>query len=76
MRPPGHRLDDARRIALDEDLEGLIGYDMAETNLLRGEALPLPDPSRHDENADIEEPIYLMLRTGNFLHQRVACPKA
>ncbi|MBI3465112.1 MAG: type II toxin-antitoxin system HicB family antitoxin [Planctomycetes bacterium] len=35
--------------------------DMAETNLLRGEALPVPDPSRTDAEADLEEPIHLLL---------------
>lgn len=35
--------------------------DMAETNLLLGEPLPLPDPSRTDPEADIEEPIHLLL---------------
>jgi predicted RNase H-like HicB family nuclease len=31
--------------------------DMAETNLLRGEPLPIPDPTRRDPQADLEEPI-------------------
>jgi predicted RNase H-like HicB family nuclease len=31
--------------------------DMAETNLLKGEALPTPDSSASDAEADIEEPI-------------------
>jgi predicted RNase H-like HicB family nuclease len=35
--------------------------DMAETYLIQGKALPIPDPSVHDEEADIEEPIYLLL---------------
>ena len=35
--------------------------DMAETNLLYGEALPQPDPNISDPDADIEEPIHLML---------------
>lgn len=34
--------------------------DMAETNLLRGEPLPLPDPSCSDPEADLEEPIHLL----------------
>ncbi len=36
--------------------------DMAESNLLRGKPLPTPDPSRTDVEADIEEPVYLLLR--------------
>jgi predicted RNase H-like HicB family nuclease len=35
--------------------------DMAETNLLHGEPLPTPNPQAHDIEADIEEPIYLLL---------------
>jgi predicted RNase H-like HicB family nuclease len=34
--------------------------DMAETNLMLGEALPRPDPSRTDPEADLEEPIHLL----------------
>ena len=34
---------------------------MAETNLLRGEPLPRPDPSLSDPDADLEESIYLLL---------------
>lgn len=35
--------------------------DMAETSLLLGKALPLPDPSSGDAEADLEEPIHLLL---------------
>ncbi len=35
--------------------------DMAETNLMQGESLPPPDPSCTDPEADLEEPIYLLL---------------
>ena len=35
--------------------------DMAETNLLRGEPLPIPDPNCTDPEADLEEPIHLLL---------------
>ena len=35
--------------------------DMAETNLLEGDALPLPDPNCTDADADLEEPIHLLL---------------
>lgn len=48
-------LDEARRLLAS----ALV--DMAETNLLQGEPLPTPDPLVHDVEADIEEPIYLLL---------------
>ncbi len=35
--------------------------DMAETNLLLGESLPLPNPQLTDEDSDLEEPIHLIL---------------
>ena len=35
--------------------------DMAETHRLHGEALPDPDPSCTDPEADLEEPIHLRL---------------
>ncbi|HEX9737059.1 MAG TPA: hypothetical protein VGG06_34265 [Thermoanaerobaculia bacterium] len=35
--------------------------DMAETNLLQGEPLPQPDPDATDPDADLEEPIHLLL---------------
>jgi predicted RNase H-like HicB family nuclease len=63
---------------LDEARSNLAGalLDMAETNLLRGEALPLPDPSRSDPDADLEEPIYLAVQTGHQLsvHVTAASP--
>ncbi len=58
----GETLDEARKNLADALL------DMAETNLIRGEALPAPDPSRSDPDADLEEPIYLGLQTGNQVH--------
>jgi predicted RNase H-like HicB family nuclease len=51
----GVTLEAARRL-----LAGAL-VDMAETNLLRGEPLPHPDPSRTDPEADLEEPIHLLL---------------
>ncbi len=51
----GADLEEARRL-LASALE-----DMAETNLLHGEPLPQPDPTRTDPDADLEEPIYLLL---------------
>jgi hypothetical protein len=40
---------------------------MAETNLLYGEPLPHPDPTRSDPDADIEEPIHLMLTAASHI---------
>jgi predicted RNase H-like HicB family nuclease len=57
----GTTLDEARR-----NLAGAL-YDMAETNLLHGEALPLPDASRSDPDADLDEPIYLAIQTGRHV---------
>jgi len=34
---------------------------MAETNLSNGESLPKPGPNDTDPDADLEEPIYLLL---------------
>jgi predicted RNase H-like HicB family nuclease len=61
----GHTLDEARA-----NLAGAL-RDMAETNLLRGEPLPLPDPTRMDPQAELEEPIYLVLQTGHQLSLQV-----
>jgi predicted RNase H-like HicB family nuclease len=35
--------------------------DMAETNLMNGESLPIPNPQLTDSEADIEETIHLIL---------------
>ena len=51
----GKDLDEARR-----NLRGAL-VDMAETNLMRGEALPTPDAAVTDADADLEEPIHLLL---------------
>jgi predicted RNase H-like HicB family nuclease len=51
----GENLEDARR-----SLASAL-VDMAETSLLRGEPLPQPDPSCTDPEADLEEPIHLLL---------------
>lgn len=48
-------LDEARRL-----LASAL-TDMAETTLLAGEPLPLPDPTCTDPDADLMEPIYLLL---------------
>jgi predicted RNase H-like HicB family nuclease len=51
----GEDLPEARRLLAS----ALV--DMAETHLLSGEPLPPPDPSRTDPEADLEEPIHLLL---------------
>jgi predicted RNase H-like HicB family nuclease len=48
-------LEEARRLLAS----ALV--DMAETALLMGEALPLPNPKQTNPEADIEEPIHLLL---------------
>ena len=62
----GPTLEEARR-----NLAGAL-FDMAETSLSLGEALPLPDPSRIDPSADLEEPIYLTIQTGQQISVTVA----
>jgi predicted RNase H-like HicB family nuclease len=39
--------------------------DMAEINLSQGEPLPQPDPSCSDPDADLEEPIYLLVKAAS-----------
>lgn len=51
----GDTLHEARRLLAS----ALV--DMAETALLHGEPLPQPDPSCTDPEADVEEPIHLLL---------------
>lgn len=41
--------------------------DMAETTLLRGEPLPQPDPSCTDPEADLEEPIHLLVTAASHV---------
>ena len=62
--------------SLDEARENLAGAlrDMAETNLLRGEPLPVPDSGRSDPQAELDEPIYLVLQTGQHISQQVVTP--
>jgi predicted RNase H-like HicB family nuclease len=57
----GKTLDEAR-----ENLAAAL-VDMAETNLLRGECLPVPDSERTDPDAELEEPIYLVFQAGHRL---------
>lgn len=51
----GENLQEARRLLAS----ALV--DMAETTLIAGEVLPQPDPSCTDPEADLEEPIHLLL---------------
>jgi predicted RNase H-like HicB family nuclease len=62
----GNTLEEARK-----NLASAL-FDMAETNLLGGEALPLSDPKVSDPDADLEEPIYLAIQTGQLLSVHVA----
>lgn len=41
--------------------------DMAETNLLNGEPLPMPDPNITDPDSDLEEPIHLLLKASSHV---------
>ena len=61
----GVSLDDAR-----ESLASAL-VDMAETNLLKGEPLPIPNPSLCEEDAELEEPIHLLLQVGQQLSMTV-----
>ena len=51
----GADLPEARK-----QLRGAL-VDLAETNLLRHQPLPVPDPAATNPEADIEEPIHLLL---------------
>ena len=51
----GADLEEARRMLAS----ALV--DMAETNMLLGEPLPTPDPTCTDPDAELEEPIYLLI---------------
>lgn len=51
----GKDLDEARKL-----LAGAL-VDMAETSLLMAESLPVPDSNVTDPEADLEEPIHLIL---------------
>ncbi len=61
----GYTLEEARK-----NLAGAL-LDMAETNLLAGEPLPLPDPKVADPDADLEEPICLAIQTGQRLSVQI-----
>lgn len=55
----GENLNQARRL-----LASAL-TDMAETNLMLGKPLPPPDANGTDTEADLEEPIHLVLTTTN-----------
>jgi predicted RNase H-like HicB family nuclease len=71
----GEVLDFPGVITCAEDLEearrmlASALVDMAETSLLRGEQLPKPEPNSTDPEADLEEPIHLILTAAS--HVRV-----
>jgi len=55
----GSDLDAARRLLVS----ALV--DMADTNLLKGEPLPQPNPTCTEPDADLEEPIHLLLKAAS-----------
>lgn len=66
----GNSLEDARH-----NLASAL-RDMAETNLLKGEALPIPDQTASDHDADLEEPIHLVLQVGQQLAMTIGATVA
>ena len=57
----GHSLEEARRLLAS----ALV--DIAQISLERGEPLPHPNPSATDSEADIEEPIHLLLSASSHV---------
>ncbi|MEX2141984.1 MAG: hypothetical protein WD894_22145 [Pirellulales bacterium] len=57
----GHSLDEARSLLAS----ALV--DMAETNFALCEPLPQPNPSASDPEADIEEPIHLLVSAASHV---------
>lgn len=57
----GANLNEARRLLAT----ALV--DMAETNLQHGQPLPIPNPNCTDPEADLEEPIYLILKASSHI---------
>jgi hypothetical protein len=55
----GKTLEEARRLLAS----ALV--DMAETNILLGEALPKPNATLNDAEAELEEPIHLVLNAAS-----------
>ena len=58
----GNNLQEARRLLAS----ALV--DIAETNLMQGESLPKPNPLCSNSEADLEEPIHLLLTATNLVH--------
>ncbi|MEP7148858.1 MAG: type II toxin-antitoxin system HicB family antitoxin [Acidobacteriota bacterium] len=52
----GQTINETRRL-----LAGAL-EDMAETNIMLGEALPKPNPDAKDSDSDFDEPIHLILK--------------
>ncbi|ETX00541.1 MAG: hypothetical protein ETSY1_10860 [Candidatus Entotheonella factor] len=50
--------------------------DMAETNLHHGDPLPQPAPNATDPEADLEEPIYLLLTAASRIRVTPQAPVA
>ena len=63
----GRTIADTRRL-----LAGAL-EDMAETNIMLGDPLPVPDPTKTSADADPDEPIHLVLRASTGVSVR---PKA
>ena len=59
----GHDLAEARLLLASALM------DRAEVHLERGEPLPQPDPTLSDPEADLEEPIYLLLQAASRVAQ-------
>ena len=55
----GKTLDETRKLLTD----ALV--DMAETNLLVGESLQIPNPNLTSSDSDLEEPIHLILNASS-----------
>jgi predicted RNase H-like HicB family nuclease len=55
----GRDIDEAREL-----LGGAL-VDMAETNLLIGDSLPIPDPDATTDEGDLVEPIHLILNASS-----------
>lgn len=59
----GKDLDEARRM-----LRSAL-VDMAETSLMSGESLPQPNPNASNPDADVEEPMHLLLSAASHVVQ-------
>ncbi len=55
----GHDLAEARRLLAS------VMVDLAELHIERGEPLPLPDSSLTGQDADLDEPIYLLIQAAS-----------